>query len=388
MPPVVAARQHRVEAGEVRRAGRLERRAHRRRRARRAGATLSRSGSSKRMKSWNTAVTRARHDVEVELAQVDAVDLDRARLRVVEPAQQLGERRLAGAVLADDRQRRAGGDREVEVRRAPARRRDSAKRHVAEADLARRQAGGRRGRPTRSAPAGAIAGSSRSTAATGAAAPSSAQFSPPNAISDVPTRALREDDDAAPRSRRPVGGGARRATRTRRRWRRATSSRLQQHRLLAQPRRLVLQLVQPRAARDEAVDRPVGEAEQPQLLGRPADRRPAGTRSRRRAARARTSSVLRSRQTALSRSSQCVASQAPREHERRPPRVAERARRRDARPPIISTRPPAMKSIEIDSGGPVMPRSKSRATVRSLVSVGSSRWPMPGGRTHASVSRS
>ena len=29
-----------------------------------------------------------------------------------------------------------------------------------------------------------------------------------------------------------------------------------------------------------------------------------------------------------------------------------------------------MKSIEIDSGGPVMPRSKSRATVRSLVSVG------------------
>ena len=39
-----------------------------------------------------------------------------------------------------------------------------------------------------------------------------------------------------------------------------------------------------------------------------------------------------------------------------------------------------MKSIEIDSGGPVMPRSKSRATVRSLVSVGSSRWPMPGGR--------
>ena len=29
-----------------------------------------------------------------------------------------------------------------------------------------------------------------------------------------------------------------------------------------------------------------------------------------------------------------------------------------------------MKSIEIDNGGPVMPRSKSRATVRSLVSFG------------------
>ena len=41
-----------------------------------------------------------------------------------------------------------------------------------------------------------------------------------------------------------------------------------------------------------------------------------------------------------------------------------------------------MKSIEIDSGGPVMPRSKSRATVRSLVSVGSSRWSHAR-RTHA-----
>ena len=47
-----------------------------------------------------------------------------------------------------------------------------------------------------------------------------------------------------------------------------------------------------------------------------------------------------------------------------------------------------MKSIEMNSGGPVMPRSKSRAIVRSLVSFGSSRWPMPGGRTQASVSRS
>ena len=54
----------------------------------------------------------------------------------------------------------------------------------------------------------------------------------------------------------------------------------------------------------------------------------------------------------------------------------------------MSTMPAAMKSIEIDNGGPVMPRSKSRATVRSLVSAGSSRWPMPCGRTQASVSRS
>ena len=37
------------------------------------------------------------------------------------------------------------------------------------------------------------------------------------------------------------------------------------------------------------------------------------------------------------------------------------------------TRPLAMKSIEIDSGGPVMPRSKSRATCKSVASSGSSR---------------
>src|SRR5262245_34194568 len=40
-----------------------------------------------------------------------------------------------------------------------------------------------------SAPAGAIADASRSTAATGAAAPSSAQLRPPNAIMLVPTAA-------------------------------------------------------------------------------------------------------------------------------------------------------------------------------------------------------
>jgi hypothetical protein len=50
--------------------------------------------------------------------------------------------------------------------------------------------------------------------------------------------------------------------------------------------------------------------------------------------------------------------------------------------------PPAMKSIENDSGGPVIPRSKSRATVRSPVSDGSSRWPIPCGRMQASASRS
>jgi hypothetical protein len=53
--------------------------------------------------------------VDGELAQIDAVDLDAARLRVVEAAQQLGEGGLARAVLADDGQRRPGRNGEVEV---------------------------------------------------------------------------------------------------------------------------------------------------------------------------------------------------------------------------------------------------------------------------------
>ena len=41
---------------------------------------------------------------EIEVSQVDPIDLDRARLRVIKPAEELGERRLPGAVLTDDRQ--------------------------------------------------------------------------------------------------------------------------------------------------------------------------------------------------------------------------------------------------------------------------------------------
>ena len=52
---------------------------------------------------------------DLEVAQVDPVGLDGTRRRVVEPAQQLGERGLAGAVLADDGQRRPGRDRQVEA---------------------------------------------------------------------------------------------------------------------------------------------------------------------------------------------------------------------------------------------------------------------------------
>ena len=78
------------------------------------GATLSRSGSSSRRKSWNTAVRRDRHEARSSSRTSTAVDLDRAALRVVQPAEQLRDRRLAGAVLTDDGQRRTGRNRQVE----------------------------------------------------------------------------------------------------------------------------------------------------------------------------------------------------------------------------------------------------------------------------------
>jgi hypothetical protein len=113
-------------------------------------------------------------------------------LRIVQPAQQLGDRRLAGAVLSHDGERRAGGNGEIEVLqhvRAGASRVDAAsgyakvtsRRRISRAGIAFAERS-----PERSAPAGRIAGSRRSTAATGAAAPSSAQLNPPNAIIDTP----------------------------------------------------------------------------------------------------------------------------------------------------------------------------------------------------------
>ena len=47
-----------------------------------------------------------------------------------------------------------------------------------------------------------------------------------------------------------------------------------------------------------------------------------------------------------------------------------------------------MKSMLIDSGGPVMPRSKSRATVRSVMRSGFSRCATPGGAVVAVINRS
>ena len=53
--------------------------------------------------------------LDVELAQVGAIDFDCTLLRIVQTAEQLGDRRLAGAVLSDDRQRRSGGNGEIEI---------------------------------------------------------------------------------------------------------------------------------------------------------------------------------------------------------------------------------------------------------------------------------
>ncbi len=57
---------------------------------------------------------------EVVIAQVAAVEQDPALVRVVEPRQELDQRRLAGAVLADQRQHLAGPQLEGEVAHRPA----------------------------------------------------------------------------------------------------------------------------------------------------------------------------------------------------------------------------------------------------------------------------
>ena len=231
------------------------------------------------------------------------------RLRVVEAAQQLRERRLARAVLADDRERGTGRDREVETveHRAGRRRRT-------------RRRGRACGSRARAVPAGAaIAGGERADRChrrpraaaprpTGCAAPSSAQLRPPNAIELVPTalvanttsaRGVMLPDAAASASDQNTSAVRRRA--------RAAGSTapvaraVESHATAAR---------KPAAAVREPLDGPVREAEQPDLLRRRrVDREPVRVLGV--PLRLRTSSVLRSRHTELSRSSQCVATHAP-----------------------------------------------------------------------------
>ena len=158
----------------------------------------------------------------------------------------------------------AGGNREVEAfeHRRAARIGEG---DIAEADLARGHARG--GARARGQGSGRL--HRRLEAQHGGdrrRGPIKAQLSPPNAIIDVPT-ALWANMTSWPRSRRPFDRGM--GERPEHDDVGADHQQhAPQHRPLAQPRRLVLQLVQPRAAVDEAIDRPVGQSEQPQLLAR------------------------------------------------------------------------------------------------------------------------
>ena len=79
------------------------------------------------------------------------VDEDRARRRLVHLRQQLDQRRLAGAVLADDGDDRAGGQRQRHVVEHEARRARVGERHVLEADAAGAARRAPADRPTRRA---------------------------------------------------------------------------------------------------------------------------------------------------------------------------------------------------------------------------------------------
>ena len=110
----VATREHGVERGEIRGARLLERAARSpRRRARGRNVVAQRKFEADEiLKDRREARAPA---TKSKLAHVDAVHFDRSGLRIVEAAQQFGERRLARAVLADDGERRAGGNGEIEA---------------------------------------------------------------------------------------------------------------------------------------------------------------------------------------------------------------------------------------------------------------------------------
>ena len=326
-------------------------------------------------------MTRERYSSTVDVAQVDAVDLDRAGLRVVEPAQQLGQRRLAGAVHTDDRHRGAGRDRQVEaVEHGPAAR-GVAEGHVAEPELAARRVVGDRARhPAASAPAArhrrrAAAGRRRP----GAAAPSSAQLRPPNATALAPTAACRYVV-AAPSPTRPSRTASASAQNTNALPASTIDQRTDQ-RPLAQPGRLPLQLVEPGTPRGEPLDHPAGQAEQPQLLRR---RRldgevvgVVGVPLR----VAHLGGVAVAPHTALA---QQPVGRAPRPRAARaaPTRRTPTSTSADAIPDSSWTSPPAMKSIATTQRRTGASRGRSRGpSTRSSASSGFSRWPMPGGVT-------
>ena len=186
--------------------------------------------------------------------------------RVVQAAQQLGQRRLAGAVLADDGERAPGRDRQVEaVEHQRAAR--VAERDVAEAQLGtaagrraspcRRSAqrAGRRHRPLERADGGdrrggAVEGPVEAAEGDGADAdrPPAGRRSPPASVRSPSAARTPSDQNATTLAA-------------------STMARAPSDRPLAQPGRLVLQVVEVPALAGEAVDDPVGEPEQAHLLG-------------------------------------------------------------------------------------------------------------------------
>jgi len=86
------------------------------------------------------------------LGKVAPVDGDPPALRLVEPREELDERRLAGAVQPDDRERASGLDRQVELAQHGGATVAVGEAHALEADLPARRAGGIRGRPRPATP--------------------------------------------------------------------------------------------------------------------------------------------------------------------------------------------------------------------------------------------
>ena len=216
--------------------------------------------------------------VDVQLAQVGPVDLHRAGDRFVEPAQQLGQGGLAGAVLPDAGHGRAGRDGQVEAVEHQPVGAGVAEAHRPKPHLGRRKSrcgkrsrterpgrrhrrlqplhrGDRRSRP--------VQGPVHTPERDGAAA----------------------DGDLSEHHRAVQRQPGVREREEEQRVRAADDDEADQHRALAQPGRGVLQVEQPAAPGQTPVDGPVGEAEQPQLLGRRRVDPPSGRHSRRRGTR-------------------------------------------------------------------------------------------------------
>src|SRR5215475_1469694 len=180
------------------------------------GATLSRSGHSKRMKSWKTAVMRRRH------ASMSSVRMSTPSTSMAPPSGSYSRHsNFASVVLPAPLRPTIANDVPAGIVRSRCfstamsepgyanvtSRRRTSHAGIAETDTpdADADADGCGGGP--SAPASAIIGRIFATALTGDAAPSRAQFRPPNAMLDVPIAAC-ANATAAPSESRPPASEA------------------------------------------------------------------------------------------------------------------------------------------------------------------------------------